>query len=156
MDETEAKQLSIELMEIAEAALLTTIDGNGFPYTRGMLNLRRTEQFPGLIEMFKEHRSDFLVYFTTNTSSVKMDQIRGNPGVSVYYCKPDEWRGLMLGGIIEVVTDPGVKETIWQKGWELYYPGGANDPDYTILRLLPRFARYYHQLNFTQFNLKKV
>ena len=156
MNEKEAKQLSRELMETAEAALLTTVAVNGFPYTRGMLNLRRTEQFPGLTKMFKEHQSNFLIYFTTNTPSAKMDQIRENPKVSVYYCKPNEWRGLMLGGTIEVVTDPGVKEAIWQNGWELYYPGGVYDPGYTILRLLPGFARYYQQMNFKQFNLKKV
>ena len=151
MDEKEARLLSIELMEIAEAAYLTTIDRDGFPQTRAMFNLRRKEQFPGLSELFNKHQDDFLIYFTTNTSSSKMVQIKTNPKVSIYYCKPNEWRGLMLSGEIEIVTDKEIKETIWQEGWEMYYPKGVHDPDHTILCLRPIIARYYHQLNFAQF-----
>ena len=61
MNGKEAGQLSIELMEIAEAACLTTIDGHGFPLTRAMFNLRRREQFPGLSGVFGKHQDDFLV-----------------------------------------------------------------------------------------------
>ncbi len=60
----------------------------------------------------------------------------------------------MLGGEIEIVTEREIKEVIWQKDWEMYYPGGPDDPDHTILRLFPMFAKYYHQLNFANFNLR--
>jgi general stress protein 26 len=70
-----------------------------------------------------------------------MAQIRANPKVSVYFCNPSQFHGLMLGGEIEVVTDAELKKQIWQDGWEIYYPGGADDPEYTILRLLPAFAK---------------
>jgi general stress protein 26 len=151
MDEKEARRLSLDLMKIAGAAYLTTIDRDGFPQTRAMFNLRRKEQFPGLSEVFDKHNDDFLVYFTTNTSSSKTGQIKRNHKVSVYYCKPDEWRGLMLSGEIEIVKFEEIKEAIWQGGWEMYYPKGFDDPDYTILRLRPVLAKYYHQLNFAQF-----
>ena len=151
MDEKQARRLSLDLMEIAGAAYLTTIDRDGFPQTRAMLNLRRNEQFPGLSKLFDKHNDDFLVYFTTNTSSSKIGQIKRNPRVSVYYCKPNEWRGLMLGGEIEIVKSREIKEAVWQEGWEMYYPRGLDDPDYTILRLRPILAKYYHQLNFAQF-----
>ena len=154
MDERDAKKLSLELMEIAEAAYVTTIDHNGFPQTRAMFNLRRKEQFPALSELFIKHHDDFLVYLTTNTSSSKITHIKKNPKVSIYYCKPSEWRGLMLGGEVEVVTDKAIKEAIWQKGWEMYYPLGPHDPDHTVLKLLPMVAKYYHQLNFFTFNFK--
>ncbi len=152
MDEKEAKRLSLEFIEIAEVAYLTTVDNDGFPETRAMFNLRRKKQFPKLHELFKKHQDDFMVYFTTNTSSLKIGHIKKNPRVSVYYCKPDEWRGLMLGGEIEIVTEGGIKKELWQNGWEMYYPGGPDDPDYTVLRLSPIFAKYYHQLNFVNFN----
>lgn len=47
MDEKAAKKLSLELMEIGETAILTTIDKDGFPKTRAMLNLRSRAQYPG-------------------------------------------------------------------------------------------------------------
>ncbi len=154
MHNEDAKRECIELMEVAEAAYVSTIDPDGFPQTRAMLNLRRSDQFPGLVDLFKKHRDDFMVYLTTNTSSSKIAHIRRNPKVSVYYCKPSEWRGLMLGGEIEIVADRAIKEAIWQKGWEMYYPGGSQDPDHTVLRLVPKFARYYHALNFFNFDFK--
>lgn len=147
MEKQEALSLGLELLEIADAAYLTTIDGLGFPETRAMLNLRNSAKFPGLASLFSEHRDDFTVYFTTNASSPKFAQIQANPAVSAYYCRPDEWRGLMLGGSIEIVADPALKQAAWQDGWEMYYPGGLAGPEYTILRLVPRVARYYHQMN---------
>ena len=154
MNQQEAKRLSLELLETAEAAIVTTIDPEGFPQTRAMFNLRRREQFPGLAGLFKKHQDDFLVYFTTNTSSPKTAQIKVNPRVSVYYHKPSEFRGLMLSGEMEIVTDRKEKESVWQPGWEMYYPGGVHDPDHTVLRLVPLAAKYYHQLRFFRFDLK--
>ncbi len=154
MDAQNAKRLGLELMEIAEAAFVTTVDPEGFPQTRAMFNLRRKEQFPGLAALFKEHEDDFLVYFTTNTSSPKIGHIRMNPKVSVYYCLAGEFRGLMLSGVIEIVTDRREKEKVWQQGWVMYYPGGVHDADHTVLRLRPMTAEYYHQLDRFHFDLR--
>lgn len=154
MDSNEALRLSLNLMETAEAAYVTTIDPDGYPRTRAMFNLRRKEQFPGLTGLFKDHQDDFLVYFTTNTSSPKSSHIKKNPKVSIYYCNPSEFRGLMLSGEIEIVSDRAEKEKVWQKGWEMYYPGGVHDPDHTVLRMRPMAAKYYHQLDSFYFDLK--
>jgi general stress protein 26 len=154
MDEKDARGLSLELMEIAEAAYVTTIDPDGFPQTRAMFNLRRKEQFPGLAVLFKDHQNDFLVYFTTNTSSPKIGHVKKNAKVAAYYCKANEFRGLMLTGKMEIVSERAEKERVWQKGWERYYPGGVHDPDHTVLRLRPLAAKYYHQLDSFYFDLK--
>lgn len=146
MNRNEAKRLSLQLMEVAWAAYLTTIDERGFPQTRAVDNLRSKERFPKLAKLFKNHKDDFWVLFSTNTSSAKVSQIKKNPAVSVYYCEPREFRGLMLSGLIEVVTDPELKKALWHDYWVKYYPRGVNDPDYTVLSLHPREARYYHQL----------
>lgn len=146
MNENEAKRFSIQLMETAWAAYLTTMDERGFPQTRAVDNLRSKERFPKLAKLFKNHEDDFWVLFSTNTSSAKVAQITKNHVASVYYCDPREFRGLMLGGLIEIVTDPDLKEAIWHDYWVKYYPGGINDPDYAVLSLFPREAKYYHQL----------
>lgn len=156
MDETEARQQAAALMAIADVAIVTTMDGDGFPQTRAMFNLRNCAIFPSLAPLFNDHREDFLVYFTTNTSSSKVAHIRANPAVSVYYCRPAEWRGLMLGGRMEIVTDSAIKHALWQPGWEMYYPGGADDPDHTVLCLQPTTATYYHQLNNFRFDLRQA
>ena len=141
MAEKEARQLGLEPMETAEAVYLTTIDSDGFPQTRAMVNLRNKKQFGALAKVFEGHREDFLIYLSTNNSSPKMGQIRANSKVSLYFCNPGEFHGLMLRGNIEVVTDQEIKRQIWQDGWEIYHAGGVDDPEYTILRLLPTFAK---------------
>ena len=155
MKEDEARHLSLRLIEDAWATYVTTIDENGFPQTRAMDNLRSKERFPKLAKLFKPHQEDFWVLFSTNTSSAKINHIKRNPAVSIYYCKPREFRGLMLGGKMEIVTDPVLKKEIWHDYWTKYYPRGVGDPDYTVLSLYPNEAKYYHQLKRFSFNLKE-
>ena len=142
---------AVLLMEEAPAAYLTTIGPGGIPRTRAMLNLRRPGDYPALVPFFREHAGDLAVFFTTNTSSEKVRQIRANPLVSVYYCRSREWRGLSLSGRIEVVEDAALKQYFWQDGWTMYYPGGAQDPDYALLRLMPDLALGYHKLERYEF-----
>ena len=154
MEEKEAKQVSLELMKVAEAAYLSTIDSDGFPQTRVMGNLRNAEQNPGLIEIFSEHSEDFLIYLPTSASSAKIEQIRANPKVSVYFCNPSEISGLMLAGSVEIVSDSSLKKQIWQDGWEVYWPDGVDGPEFTVLRLLPDFAKGWYKEGPFEFKLK--
>jgi len=139
---------ALDLLSRAEAAYVTTLDAHGRPRTRAMFNLCNTAQFPGLTGFLDGER--FTTFFTTNTSSSKVTDLRANPVVSVYYCLPLEFHGLMLGGEMEIVTDSATRRAIWQPGWTTYYPGGPDDPDHTILRLAPSEARHYFQLESTR------
>lgn len=156
MDEKRAINLSLKLMEVSEAAYLTIIDSDGFPETRAMLNLRNAKKYPGLKDIFQQHNSDFLTYFTTNMSSPKIERVKKNPKVCVYYCKPDEWRGLMVAGFMEIVNDKDIKDELWQDNWTMYYPEGVEDPDYAILCLQPTFLKGYHQLQQYTINMTEV
>jgi len=152
MDTTIGRERALNLMAEVPAAMLTTIDSEGWPNTRAMLNLRNVTTYPNLVQVFDSHQLDCRGYFTTNTSSEKVGQIAQNAKASVYYCSPSEWRGLMLGGTISVVSDMDLKERIWQKDWTMYYPGGVQDPDYSILCLTPRIAKYYEYLDSISWN----
>jgi general stress protein 26 len=154
MNVEELKQWGVELMEISEAVYLTTIGEDGYPYTRAMLNLRNKRQYPNQAHLFAPHRDDWMVYFSTNTSSSKIRQIKSNPRASVYYCDPARFHGLMLKGDIEIVDDSQVRHAIWNEGWERYYPGGPDDPDHTVLRLYPQSAQGWRGFTF-QFSLGK-
>ena len=141
MNEKEIREMCLQLMETSKAAYLTTIDSEGYPHTRAMFNLRNKEMWPKLIPMFSKHQKDFMIVFTTNTSSSKVPHLQVNPKVSVYYCNPDSWRGFMVNGDIEIVKDSELKRSIWHEGWEKYYPKGYDDPDHTVLRLFPKLAK---------------
>jgi len=145
MEEKELKQACLNLMETVDVVYLSTIGNGGFPHTRIISNLRNKKEHPGLVKLFEQHKKDFLMYMVTSSSSTKMQQIRDNPKVSVYLSVytsvPSEFQCLMLGGEIEEVTDKQLKKQLWQDGWEMFWPGGADDPEFTVLMLMPTFAR---------------
>jgi general stress protein 26 len=142
----------IELIKTADAAYLTTIDQNGFPSTRAMLNLKNNTHFPKLEDFMVRYEDDLTLFFTTSTSSTKVSQIRDTPKVSVYYCDPKSWHGFMCQGEIEIVSDTSIKHAIWLNEWVMYYPDGKDSEDYTILRLRPKYLKSYFQ--FHQADLK--
>ena len=149
----EAKKSGLKLMEESKAAYLTTIDSDGFPLTRAMFNLRNKEQFPEFSEFFKKQQNLFSIYISTNTSSNKVTHLSKNHKMCVYFCDAEDFKGFMLGGLVEVVDDIEIKKAIWLDWWTKYYPEGLEDPDYTLLRLEPKNARFYYKLNQVNFEL---
>jgi len=146
MKEQEMKDFCLKLMNSKKTACLTTIGSDGFPYTRAVFNLRDPKTFPELSHVFEDHDEDFLVYVSTNTSSSKVAHIRLNSAVSLYYYDPEDFRGVMLSGNIEIIEDMALKKELYLDWWEKYYPKGAEDEDYTILKLKPRFIEIYFRL----------
>jgi general stress protein 26 len=150
MDTTELKEASVELMAQAECALLTTIGTDGYPHTRALFNLRNRSAFPKQAALLAKQDDELRVYFSTNTSSVKVREIVANPRVAVYYCDPSSIHGLMLRGEMTIVDDRAVKDALWSDGWERYYPKGPADPDYCVLSLRPDLAMgWQHGAPFT-------
>ncbi|MHA1190816.1 MAG: pyridoxamine 5'-phosphate oxidase family protein [Promethearchaeota archaeon] len=151
MELEEIKKLSLELIESSKATYLTTIDSEGYPITRAMFNLRNKEQFPEFSEYFNGLENEFEIYISTNTSSSKTDHVKKNPKISVYYCEPNDFKGVMFGGEVEIIDDINIKKNIWLDWWKKYYLKGLSDPDYTLLRLKPKIARFYYKLQKVQF-----
>ena len=149
----ESRKSILKLMVESRAAYLTTIDEKGFPITRAMFNLRNQEQFPELLDFFKSQDNEFLIYISTNTASSKVTHIQKNPKISVYFCNPDEFEGVMFGGVAEIIEDRDMKHAIWLDWWDRYYLEGVDDPDFTLLHLNPKHVRYYHKLQPVTFDL---
>ena len=155
MKDTEARTAGLELMATTAAVFLTIIDENGYPHTRAMLNLRNRRHYPKQVHLYEPHGDDFMVYFTTNTPSKKVAQMRINPKVCVYYCDPTpgQRHGLMLAGDIEIVDDSGIRHALWTDGWEMFYPGGPDDPDHTVCRLYPVYATSWYRGRRFEFSI---
>ena len=146
MTAVEIREVCRKLIETAPAAYLTVIDGDGYPQTRAMLNLRNREAYGAQAHLYAERQDDFMIYLATNTSSRKRRDIEANPKVGVYYCQPEAFHGVLLLGDVEIVDDPSIKEALWAEGWERYYTTGRpDDPDYTVLRLFPRLVNGWYE-----------
>ncbi len=153
MNEKELKQACLKLMETTNAVYLSTVGSDGFPHTRMMSNLRNEQENPGCAKFIESDKKDFVVYFVTGQSSMKMQQIRTNPKVSAYFCKPAEFHTLMLRGQVQEITDQQFKNKLWQDGWEIHWSGGAEDPEFIVLKLSPTNAKGWYKDGPFEFEL---
>ncbi|TET98092.1 MAG: general stress protein 26, partial [Candidatus Stahlbacteria bacterium] len=122
--------------------------------TIAMLGTNGDEGYPNIRAMIKmENEGLKTIWFSTNTSSRKIPQLKKNPKACVYFVDFDKWIGLMLVGTTEIRKDQQSRERLWREGYEKYYPKGVNDPDYSVLRFTTQWGRYYHSLNHITFEL---
>ncbi len=119
-------------------SFIGSIDAEGFPNIKAMLQPRKREG----IQTF---------YFTTNTSSRRVAQYLKDNHACIYFCDRRFFRGVMLRGTMEVLTDNASKEMIWKDGDTMYYPEGVTDPDYCVLRFTAISGRYYSNFKSEDF-----
>lgn len=128
------------LLREAEAVYLATNGADGHPQIRAVFNLRNESQFPSL-SFLNSDPDDLTVTISTNTSSRKVEEIKRDPKISAYYCRPGELLGVQLSGKAKFIEDAAVRKRIWVDGWERYYPKGPEDPDYALIVMKPTAAR---------------
>jgi general stress protein 26 len=73
-----------------------------------------------------------------------VEQYKNNNKACVYFYNARKFQGLMIVGMMEVLTDRASREMIWKDGDEMYYPQGINDPDYCVLKFTGHKIRTYH------------
>ena len=134
---------AVKIIQSSECAQIATFgkdETEGFPEIRALLNLANPKKYPRLKNkaIFVDGET-LTIYFTTNTSSRKVRQLRANNKACLYFVLPKKFKGVSAIGTIEEVTDQYVKEDFWQTGWYIYYHKGAKDPDYTLLKFTTKF-----------------
>jgi general stress protein 26 len=131
------KEAVLQMMTQSEAVYVATVRC-GAPRVRALVNLRRPDRYPGACDFCR--KEGFTSYFATSLASAKVSDIRADSSVAVYYSIPSQVRGIELRGHMEILTDPDIKRLLWQGEWRIYWRGGADDPDYVVLRLKPTHA----------------
>ena len=131
------------LIDKQGVAFIGSVDESGFPNIKAMLPPRKRE---GIRQ----------IYFTTNTSSMRVSQYRSDPKSCVYFCDRRFFRGVMLRGTMEVLEDSDSKEMIWQEGDTMCYPLGVTDPDYCVLRFNAVDGRFYSNFKPEDFEIPMI
>lgn len=129
------------MIDKISVSIISSVDDAGFPNTKAMLPPRKREG----IKYF---------YFTTNTSSMRVGQYKGNEKACIYFFDKRFYRGVMLKGTMEVLEDKKSKEMIWQDGDEFYYSKGVTDPDYCVLKFTAQTGRYYSKFKSENFEIE--
>ena len=129
------------LIDKAGVSIISSVDEDGFPNSKAMLPPRKREGI--------KH-----IFFTTNTSSMRVKQYIDNPKACVYFFDKRFFKGIMLRGAMEVLKDSASKKMIWKAGDEMYYPKGVTDPDYCVLRFTAQNGRYYSNFKSENFEVE--
>lgn len=132
---------ALELVAGSTIAMVGTLGESGDPQVKAMIKA--------------EHEGLETIWFSTNTSSEHVGQLEKDPRASVYFAewKEGPWRGLTLGGRMEILRDHASRERLWEDGCERFYPAGVDDPDYTVLRFTAEWGKYYQYGTKLRFNL---
>ena len=131
MDESEVRANALKLVERSLIASVGMLGRDGDPQIKAMIKA--------------EHQGLRTVWFSTNTSSEHVEQLKRDPRACVYFAEwaREPWRGLTLGGRMEILRDRASRERLWEDGCERYYPKGVDDPDYTVLRFTAEWGKFY-------------
>ena len=117
------------LIKNVETVMFTTIEGNGEMRSRPMTPM----------EMDTENN----LWFFTNESSSKIQEIIDNPKVNIAYAHPDENTYVSIKGIASVVHVRAQIEDKWSPILKAWFPEGMEDPDLALLKVAPLEAEYW-------------
>ena len=140
LNKQEAITQGLNLLEKLNFCLLGTNGEDGFPNIKGMTNMK--------------HEGLKKIWFSTNTSSKRVQQLRKNNRACVYYVDENLFKGLMLIGTIEILQDIESKKMLWTKGMEVYFPLGLEDPDYSVLCFTANQGNYFYALKNISFEIE--
>ena len=127
----EIKKLG-ELIKDIEIAMLTTED-DGLLHSRPMA----TQKF--------EFDGD--LWFFTEASSHKVDEINRARQVNVSYADPKHQRYISVSGAAELVRDQAKIKELWNPILKAWFPDGLDDPDLALLRVGVTRAEYWEAPN---------
>ena len=126
------------MIDKQRVAFIGSVDTEGFPNIKAMLQPRKREGIR-------------VIYLTTNTSSLSVSQFLRESRSCLYFCDARFFKGIMLKGRVEVLTDHVSKEMIWREGDTMYYKEGVTDPDYCVLKFTAVSGRYYSNFKSENF-----
>jgi len=121
--ESQLKTAAREIMTAAKSCALITQSKDGSSRVRTM-------------DPFAPE-SDFTVWFGTNSNSRKVNQIKNNPQVTLYYLDADNTGYVTIHGTAEIVNNIQEKAKRWKEEWKDFYPKRPNG--YSLIKFSPKW-----------------
>lgn len=129
------------LIDKQSVSFISSVDEDGFPNTKAMLAPCKREGIK-------------ILYWHTNSPSMRVKQYRNNPKACVYFCDKRFFRGVMLKGSMEIVEDKKIKHALWKDDYTMYYKDGADGDDYTVIKFTAENGRYYSNFHSEDFKVE--
>ena len=128
------EQKAVKFLENTNVISLSSVSGNGYPRICAMAKLKS---------------EGLSIWVSTGTESKKTDHYKINPKAGVLYYNEND--SVTLNGVIEIVSDEAVKKGLWQDWMQKHFPGGADDPNYCVLKFTAKEAIIYIDEEFETF-----
>jgi general stress protein 26 len=117
-----------DLIKGHEVVGFITIGEDGMPNCRAM--------------MTQEAEPDMDLWFATRMDSQKVDELRKNPKVGLYYYNQQDWSYVSIGGTVEVIQDRERFKRYWKDSWRRWFPKGPDDPEAVLLKVNAEVVTY--------------
>jgi general stress protein 26 len=118
-----------KLIHDIDFAMLTTVDDDGTLRSRPM----STQKTP----------FDGTLWFFTEASAPKVDDIERERQVNLGYADPKEQRYVSVSGTAQLVRDEAKKRELWSPVYKIYFPNGVDDPNVALLKVTVKQAEYW-------------
>jgi general stress protein 26 len=131
------QEKALALIERCENGLLGNKDEQGNPQIKAMIKAKN------------EGLNTF--WFCSNTSSRRASQIKNDGNACLYFYEGHE--GVMLRGRAELSYDDEMRKSFWDDFMYVYYPEGALDPDFVLIKFTAESGNYYKDLQNEDFSV---
>ena len=118
-----------ELVRDVRIAMLTTVEADGTLRSRPMAT--------------QEIESDGDLWFFTEASAPKVQEIQRDQNVNVAYSLPDKQRYVSVSGKGQLVRDRSKAAELWNPAYKAWFPEGLDDPDLALLKVTVEKAEYW-------------
>ena len=120
------EEKAAQIVAAAEVVTVASIDENGYPRPVAMVKLK--DKNAG-------------IYFSTGTSTAKVAHFKANSKAGISIVEGEN--SVVYTGEMEIVTDQGVKESLWDDWMLPHIPGGVTNPQYCVLKFTPKSSTYW-------------
>lgn len=119
-----------KLVDKAKVAMLTTIDGMQQLRSRPLHTVQMDD--------------DGSLWFVVAAASPKAKEVNEHEGkVCLAYSNHGDQEYVSITGHASVVRDSSIKEKVWNKMIDVWFPKGDKDPNVAMLKVEPERAEYW-------------
>ena len=109
------------IIDSSNSRVLVTVDETGKPRARTMSPFTPEE--------------NWVIWLGTFPTSRKVEQIKNNPNVVVFYYDSKTFSYVNVSGTARLVNDSDLKAKYWKEGWKRFYPD--REKDYILVEVTP-------------------
>ncbi|MCB0078244.1 MAG: pyridoxamine 5'-phosphate oxidase family protein [Anaerolineales bacterium] len=124
---TLTKKKLADIMKEIDFCMMTTLQSNGQLSSRPMSNNSNVEW-------------DGDTWFFASKDSMQVQEISEHANLNLSYAVPDEILFISIEGRGEIVEDVEKKKALWEKELERWFPGGPEDDEVVLIRVVGEYA----------------